>query len=744
MYTIIHFNMKNFISSVLVVLFCAHLSAQNYYLIYTQPGVDKLEYQFTAQNSLVYSAYRFKEDKKNFFFDTGLESPEQITKVPTSWININAVTINSSFVNDVNAHTVRLHILTPYANGYAANTVGSARVIENTTQGMYFNDATAEFNFDPNKPPVSGQDISVPRDLSIAKAAVFLTDQTTACNSKAYAFKSVPLQTCVSEFNALVHPQWGILRETNGNGENKNFELVRINGSEVCPYINGQTKNAIASLKEMPVTYETPSVPKEYSVEVVRGKSIADTNFPREFAPNNSDMTQSDNFGATDPCDMVAAPNEYIVKQGDNLNSIARANNLTVNGLKALNKMSSDIIFACTKLIVVDYNSAPTPTAQTNNYVTSVPSEYNVEVVKKNNYNDLNVEPQSLRVNNAPCNLQVIEGEHLVRDGETLAQIAELYNTNVNAIVELNNLNESDIAPCTILKIPEPNLIYAPVPISDAVLPTNYNVQVVKRKNVDDNNGLYMNTVTTKAPKVVCNVSAKSNEYVVQSGDNIFSIARKYGIPAHHIMALNKLKSNTIRPCEVLKIAADAKPEKVAIKSVKKKSKPIVTSKGVKKTTPKSVENVAVSPNLIIRKGTGIYVVRKGETVRELCLRNNISDLEFRRINNLSATEEPLAGQVVKTELCNCSADIGPVPLAYNVKSIKVRPLTTPIESVLDSTSVSLNSVPVQDRKYHVVEEHETLYSISKKYSTSVQKLKDLNNLTDSDIISPKQVLVLQ
>ena len=132
--------MKNFISSVLVVLFCAHLSAQNYYLIYTQPGVDKLEYQFTAQNSLVYSAYRFKEDKKNFFFDTGLESPEQITKVPTSWININAVTINSSFVNDVNAHTVRFHILTPYANGYAANTVGSARVIENTTQGMYFND----------------------------------------------------------------------------------------------------------------------------------------------------------------------------------------------------------------------------------------------------------------------------------------------------------------------------------------------------------------------------------------------------------------------------------------------------------------------------------------------------------------------------------------------------------------------------------------------------------------------------
>ncbi len=732
--------MKNFISLVLAILFCAHLNAQNYYLIYTQPGVDKLEYQFTAQNSLVYAAYRLKVENKNFFFDTGLESPEQITNVPANWVNINSLAINSNFVNDVNAHIAKLQILTPNANGYFANTVGSSRLIENTTQGMYFNDATAEFNFNPTKPPVAGQDISVPRDLSIAKAAVFLTDQTTACNSKAYAFKSVPLQACVSEFNALVHPQWGILRETNGNGENKNFELVRINGSEVCPYINGQIKNAVASLKEMPTIYQTPSVPKEYSVEVVRGKTIAETNFPKEFAPNNSDITQSDNFGNSDPCNVVAAPNEYIVKQGDNLNSIARANNLTVYGLKALNQMSSDIIFPCTKLIVVDYNAAEAPT---NNYATPVPSEYSVEVVKKNNSNDLNVEPQSLRVENTPCNLQVIEGEHLVRVGETLAQIAAQYNTNVNALVELNNLNESDIAPCTILKIPDANSISAPVPTSD-VLPTNYNVEVVKKKNVGENNSLYRNTVTAEAPKVVCNISAKSNEYVVQSGDNIFSIARKYGIPAHQIMLFNKLKSNAIRPCEVLKIAADSKPEKVAIKSVKKKSKPVVTTKGIKKVSPNSVENVTASPNLIIRRGTGIYVVRKGETVRELCLRNNISDLEFRRINNLSATEEPLAGQVVKTELCNCTADIGPMPLAYNVKSIKVRPITTTPESVLDSNAISLNSVMVQDRKYHVVEEHETLYSISKKYATSVQKLKDLNNLTDSDIISPKQVLVLQ
>jgi len=36
---------------------------------------------------------------------------------------------------------------------------------------------------------------------------------------------------------------------------------------------------------------------------------------------------------------------------------------------------------------------------------------------------------------------------------------------------------------------------------------------------------------------------------------------------------------------------------------------------------------------------------------------------------------------------------------------------------------------------YHVVESGETLYSIANKYSTSVQKIKNLNNLSNSKII---------
>ncbi len=728
--------MRNSLFSVLIISFCANLSAQNYYLVYTQPGVDKLEYQFTGQNSLVYSAYRMKENKKNLFFDTGLESPIEISKIPRDWIDLSSVDANTNFINAINAHTTKLHVLTPNLNGYSSNAVGAARMIENTDKGMYYNDATAEFNLNPANLPATGQDISVPRPLEEAKAAVFLTEQLQACNSNAYAFKSVPLQACVSEFNALIHPQWGLIRETNGNGENKNFELVRINGSEVCPYLNGQTKNAVATIKEAPVQVQTPAVPRAYSIEVVKSKTVADTNFPNEFAPETP-TAKSDEF-LNDPCDAVAAPNEYIVKQGDNLSSIARANNLTVNGLKAMNQMSSDIIFPCAKLIVAENPQNSNP----------VPSSYSVEVVKKNPTQGLVMSEQNnLSDNvpqplpNTPCNLQVLENEHLVREGETLAQIAEQHNTNVNALVELNNLNESEVPACTILRIPEPIAIVAAT--TDVALPSNYSVDVVKKKPLE--------TSTSKAPKINCNATAKSNEYIVQSGDNIFSIARKYGIPAHQVIALNKLKTNAIRPCEVLKIAADVKPEVVKSKnastSTTKKVKPVVASKGVKsatkKATPKAqpkAENIAASPNLIIRKGTGIYVVRKGETVKDLCQRNNISDLEFRRINNLNATEEPLAGQVVKTELCNCSSDIGPVPLEYSVKSVKIKPQAL-TENLADST----NSAPaVSERKYHVVEEHETLYSISKKYTLSVQKLKALNNLTESDIISPKQVLVLQ
>ena len=47
---------------------------------------------------------------------------------------------------------------------------------------------------------------------------------------------------------------------------------------------------------------------------------------------------------------------------------------------------------------------------------------------------------------------------------------------------------------------------------------------------------------------------------------------------------------------------------------------------------------------------------------------------------------------------------------------------------------ISVKNIFSQDQKFHVVEKGETLYSISKKYEVSIEKIKELNNITNNSI----------
>ena len=47
-----------------------------------------------------------------------------------------------------------------------------------------------------------------------------------------------------------------------------------------------------------------------------------------------------------------------------------------------------------------------------------------------------------------------------------------------------------------------------------------------------------------------------------------------------------------------------------------------------------------------------------------------------------------------------------------------------------------------QDQKIHTVEKGETLYSISKKYDISIEKIKELNNITNNAISIGQNILI--
>ncbi len=55
---------------------------------------------------------------------------------------------------------------------------------------------------------------------------------------------------------------------------------------------------------------------------------------------------------------------------------------------------------------------------------------------------------------------------------------------------------------------------------------------------------------------------------------------------------------------------------------------------------------------------------------------------------------------------------------------------------------ISVKNIFSQDQKFHVVEKGETLYSISKKYEVSIEKIKELNDINNNSISIGQKIFI--
>lgn len=136
----------------------------------------------------------------------------------------------------------------------------------------------------------------------------------------------------------------------------------------------------------------------------------------------------------------------YTVKSGDTLYGIARKYNLTVNELKSLNKLSSNILNIGQKLVVTKGTALP---ENTNSYTVkagdtlyAIANKFGVTVneikdTNNLNHNNLSIGQQLIIPN------QTSSQVYTVISGDTLYGIAQKFNTNVNAIKSLNNLTSN-------------------------------------------------------------------------------------------------------------------------------------------------------------------------------------------------------------------------------------------------------------------------------------------------------------
>ena len=200
------------------------------------------------------------------------------------------------------------------------------------------------------------------------------------------------------------------------------------------------------------------SIARAYGLTVERLKSL--NNLTGNNLTIGDSLIVKDSSGNSDSSSSVDNNKYYIVKKGDSLYSIARSNNMTVDKLKSLNNLTSNILSIGQKLIISSGSNVPN----------------NVYVVKKGDTlwsiaNNFNVSVNDLKNANNKSNNSLSIGEQLiipgkstgenvsttiytVKSGDNLYSIARRYNVTVNEIKSLNNLSSNLLSIGQKLSIP--------------------------------------------------------------------------------------------------------------------------------------------------------------------------------------------------------------------------------------------------------------------------------------------------
>lgn len=210
--------------------------------------------------------------------------------------------------------------------------------------------------------------------------------------------------------------------------------------------------------------------------------------------------------------------------------------------------------------------------------------------------------------------------------------------------------------------------------------------------------------------------------YTVKSGDTLYGISNQFGISAIDLYNYNNLTTTNILPGQVLKIPSNsgtnpgglftytvvkgdslyniARRYETTVDEIMKLNHltSINLSIGQKLQIPETGEEVTVPPSY------ESYTVKKGDTLYSIAKKYNLSVDILLKDNNLNSPNLSV-GQV-----------------------LKIRTGTTTILECFEEDT------KVDDSIIYTVKKGDSLWSIAKKYNTSVNTIKSKNNLTSNNL----------
>ena len=154
--------------------------------------------------------------------------------------------------------------------------------------------------------------------------------------------------------------------------------------------------------------------------------------------------------------------NYYTVKSGDSLWSISRKFGITVDELKNANNLSSNLLSIGQNLIIPGKDLdgiGEEYVVKKGDTLYSIAKKYNTSVDNLKSINSITTDSLAIgQIIKLPSTSNVASDTYIVKKGDSLYSIARTYNTSVDKLKEINNLTSNALAIGQVLKLPSSDM----------------------------------------------------------------------------------------------------------------------------------------------------------------------------------------------------------------------------------------------------------------------------------------------
>ena len=231
-------------------------------------------------------------------------------------------------------------------------------------------------------------------------------------------------------------------------------ELKSLNGLTSNNLTVGQILEVPGSSSSASGTYTVKSGDSLWKIANEYGLTVAELKSLNGLTSDNLSIGQvlkvSNSSGSSN-----SSGNTYTVKSGDSLWKIANQYGITVNELKSLNDLTSDILSIGQVLQIPSSsssnNSGSTYTVKAGDSLWNIANKYGITVDELKNLNNLTSNTlsigQILKVPNGG-------NTYTVKSGDSLWSIANRYGTTVDTLKSLNGLTSNTLSIGQVLRLP--------------------------------------------------------------------------------------------------------------------------------------------------------------------------------------------------------------------------------------------------------------------------------------------------